>query len=90
MKGLNKRSNLKKNASYLFTHVSYLEKTYTTTAQEPSIYDEPQLEPFYTVPALAWNVIEIGEQTRRQSIELTRYCTFQIVALCCKFIVNCE
>ena len=26
------------NASYLFTHISYLEKTYTTTAQEPSIY----------------------------------------------------
>ena len=25
------------NASYLFTHISYLEKTYTTTAQEPSI-----------------------------------------------------
>ena len=26
------------NASYLFTHISYLEKTYTITAQEPSIY----------------------------------------------------
>ena len=26
------------NASYLFTHISYIEKTYTTTAQEPSIY----------------------------------------------------
>ena len=25
-------------ASYLLTHISYLEKTYTTTAQEPSIY----------------------------------------------------
>ena len=28
------------NASYLFTHISYLEKTYTTTAQEPSIYSQ--------------------------------------------------
>ena len=26
------------NASYLFTPISYLDKTYTTTAQEPSIY----------------------------------------------------
>ena len=26
------------NASHLFTHFSYLGKTYTTTAQEPSIY----------------------------------------------------
>ena len=26
------------NASYLFTHIRYLEKTYTTTAQELSIY----------------------------------------------------
>ena len=27
--------------SYLFTSVSYLDKTYTTTAQEPSIYMSP-------------------------------------------------
>ena len=26
------------NVSYLFTPISYLEKTYTTTAREPSIY----------------------------------------------------
>ena len=26
------------NASYLFTHISYLDKTYTTAAQEPSMY----------------------------------------------------
>ena len=26
------------NASYLFTHISYKGKTYTITAQEPSIY----------------------------------------------------
>ena len=28
------------NASYLFTHISYLEKTYTTTAREPSLYNK--------------------------------------------------
>ena len=28
------------NASHLFTHISYLEKTYTITAQEPSMYDQ--------------------------------------------------
>ena len=32
------------NVSYLFTSISYLEKTYTITAQEPSIYDSPLLE----------------------------------------------
>ena len=26
------------NASYLFTQISYIVKTYTTTAREPSIY----------------------------------------------------
>ena len=27
------------NVSYLFTTISYLEKTYTITAREPSIYE---------------------------------------------------
>ena len=36
-----KRMKLKLvNASYLFTYISYLEKTYTITAQEMSIYYE--------------------------------------------------
>ena len=33
------------NWSYLFTHISYLEKTYTTTAQEPSIYRQSPVKP---------------------------------------------
>ena len=28
------------NESYLFTQTSYIEKTYTTTAREPSIYNK--------------------------------------------------
>ena len=37
------------NASYLFTHISYLEKTYTITAQEPSILFENELGTFALV-----------------------------------------
>ena len=34
----NKMTNNFVNESYLFTQISYIVKTYTTTAQEPSIY----------------------------------------------------
>ena len=36
----NKTTTKLRNVSYLFTPISYLEKTYTTTAREPSIYPE--------------------------------------------------
>ena len=32
------------NASYLFTHISYKGKTYTITAQEPSMYPDQYIE----------------------------------------------